>query len=149
MGWFSRLCEALAGRSDGPVREPVDHGGGLTRLPDPDPASGKTYDAETRSWITFEEAARATLDLYAAGQWSAQGGVCPRCYEVTVDGNAAYLAEAHPNAGARRHWKAVHDEHQAMIVALGNDCLCGQHKTLYEAAREAQIFNAPYMHRMG
>jgi hypothetical protein len=35
-----------------------------------------------------------------------------------------------------------------MIQALG-DCRCGQHKTLYEAAREAQIFNAPYLHKMG
>jgi hypothetical protein len=149
MGWFDKLYAWLYERpGEEPVREPIDCGGGLFRLPDPDPKSGKTFDTRTDSWITFEEAAKATLDLYEAGQWSAQGGTCPRCYEVTVDGNAAFLAESHPNPAARRRWAAAHEEHQAMIAALG-DCRCGQHKTLYEAAREAQIFNAPYLGRMG
>lgn len=147
MGWFGKIL-AWLDREENPVREPVDYGGGLVRLPDPDPKSGKTFDSRTESWITFAEAAKATLDLYEAGQWSAQGGTCPRCYEVTVDGNAAHLAEVHPNPAARRRWAAAHEEHQAMIAALG-DCRCGQRKTLYEAAREAQIFNAPYIHLMG
>jgi hypothetical protein len=148
MGWFDKLYAWLFEHDERPVREPIDCGGGLFRLPDPDPESGKTFDTTTDSWITFEEAAKATLDLYEAGRWSAQGDTCPRCYEVAVDGNAAFLAEAHPDAAARRRWAAAHREHEAMVQALG-DCRCGQHKTLYEAAREAQIFNAPYMHKMG
>jgi hypothetical protein len=40
-------------------------------------------------------------------------------------------------------------EHDERLVREPIDCRCGQHKTLYEAAREAQIFNAPYMHKMG
>lgn len=148
MGWFDKLYAWLYERGDKPVREPIDCGGGLFRLPDPDPKSGKTFDTRTDSWITFEEAAQATLDLYEKGFWASHGGMCPRCYEVTVDGNAAHLAQVHPDAAARRRWEATHQEHQAMIAALG-DCRCGQRKTAYESAREAQIFNAPYLHRMG
>ena len=144
MGWFQRLYDRLFER---PVREPINYGGGLTRLPDPDPDAGKTFDTRTGSWITFEEAAQATLDLYEAGQWSS-GGMCPRCSQVTMDGNAAYLSQAHPNAAARRRWADAHEEHLAMIAAFG-DCRCGQNKTLFEAAREAQVFNAPYLHLMG
>jgi hypothetical protein len=59
MSWLDKLTAWLYYRQpERPVREPIDYGDGLRRLPDPDPESGKTFDTTTDSWITFEEAAR-------------------------------------------------------------------------------------------
>lgn len=144
--WLSRIFGADPRPEDMP--RPVDHGGGLHRLPDPQPETGMIFDVALNKWVLIEDRAAETLAAYREGRWGSEGDRCPRCSQMVSLGNAVYLAQSHPSADARRNWRRAEAEDRLMVFALG-DCLCGQEVTEEFARQSAQLFMAPYLGRMG
>jgi hypothetical protein len=139
--WFGRLLGV-----DDRVREPQDYGGGLIRLPDPDPQSGMLFDPLSDplsgEMITFEVWAERVWERYGTVRLTCRStpddprSLCPYCYEVGNVESFAYLSRNHNNPQARRRFTRHYEESLRKIAALGA-CRCGCKVTGGQAAAEA------------
>lgn len=147
MGLFDKIEAWLS--SERRVTKPVYYGGGLTRLPDENPASGMTYGHD--GWITFAAWAASQWEAYEAGRLSCQltpegRQVCPYCYAVYLEQQSAFLASNHGDSGARKRWAVGIEEQRRKREALGA-CRCGQELRDADAAEAVEHVNRRYFPR--
>lgn len=146
MGWLDKITDALFDRR---VTKPISYGGGLTRLPDENPASGMTYDHD--GWVTFEAWAASRWENYEVGRLHCQltpntGQVCPYCYAVYLEEQSAFMAANHDDSGARKRWAVGVQEQRRMREALVA-CRCETQLRAADAAEIVEHLNRQYFPR--
>jgi hypothetical protein len=108
-------------------RGPVDYGGGLFLMPDPElERSYASWAIDT--WANWEK---------GHSTWSLGGGsACPKCAHVYSAEQAAFLGSRHPDKAAVKRWRNHQAIAEAQAAALGA-CRCGQKMSPGDAAQQA------------
>lgn len=125
LGFLAR--QAIMHVDDAPKQsEPIDCGGGLFRLPDPELQP------------SYSDWARDTWEQWVAGRSHFSSGpdgptLCPACYYVGLAEQSNYLAANHHSAEAATRWRNSVNIERAEAKALG-ECRCDLRVTPGEAA---------------